>query len=175
MSVLSQVRVGSFISVPVSPASSLCLTKLTSLCTEGDNNTPPNPPLAALLTQSIPHGVKQVVVAKLPLPWQRWLLCDCDVSQVLSGSGGSNKRWPLLWIMSQTLLWRGDCFCSWERAVRGHLPIILECVREMVSGQVGKKSSPFRFTLYYSRVIAFSLQTPTRNFGCTFEIICKLR
>lgn len=121
-----------------------------SLCTEGDNNPPPNPPLTALLTQSIPHGARQVGVAKLPLPWQHWLLCCRDVSQVLSGGGGSDKHWPLLWIMSQTLLWRGvTVFCSRERAVRGHLPIILECVRETVSGQVGKKSFPLRITLYY--------------------------
>lgn len=66
------------------------------LCTEGDNNTPPNPPLSALLTQSIPHGVGrgQVAVAKLWLPWQQGLWVCCDVSQVRSGGLGSNKADP---------------------------------------------------------------------------------
>lgn len=43
--------------------------------TRGDSNTPPNPPLTALLTQSIPRGVGccQVAVAKLWLPWQHGL------------------------------------------------------------------------------------------------------
>lgn len=78
ISVLSQVQVRAAIVVSVSPPSSQCLAKLrprVSLCTEGDNNTPPNPPLTALLTQSIPRGVGrcQVAVAKLWLPWQQGL------------------------------------------------------------------------------------------------------
>lgn len=46
-----------------------------SLCTKEDSNTLPNPPLTALLTQSIPCGVGccQVAVAKLWFLWQQWL------------------------------------------------------------------------------------------------------
>lgn len=76
-----------------------------SLRTKGDNNTPLNPPLTALLTQSIPRGVGrcQVAVAKLWLTWQRGLRICCDVSQVRSGSLGSNKTDPCWGIMSKTM------------------------------------------------------------------------
>lgn len=78
ISLLSQVRATAVIIVSVSSPSSQRLAKLRlclSLCTEGDNNTPPNPPLTALLTQSIPHRVErcQVAVAKLWLLWQHGL------------------------------------------------------------------------------------------------------
>lgn len=46
-------------------------TPHASPSTEGDSNTPPNPPLTALLTQSIPCGVGfcRVAIAKLSLLW----------------------------------------------------------------------------------------------------------
>lgn len=74
---LSQVQAMAIIIVSVSPPYSQCLAKprpRVSFCTEGDNNTP-NPPLTALLTQSIPRGVRrcQVAVAKLWLPWKQGL------------------------------------------------------------------------------------------------------
>lgn len=75
---LNQVQTRDVIIASVSPPSSRCLAKLrpcVSLFTGGDNNTPPNPPLTALLTQSIPCGVGrcQVAVAKLWLLWQQGL------------------------------------------------------------------------------------------------------
>jgi len=97
--VLSGVQARSVITVSVSPQSSQFLAKLrpcVSLCTEGDNNTPLNPPLAALLTQSIPHGVErsQVVDAKFAVALATWI-CH-DVIQVQSGSLDSNKA-DLCW------------------------------------------------------------------------------
>lgn len=64
--VLSQVEAMAVIIVSVSPPYSQCLAKLrprVSFYTEGDNNTP-NPPLTALLTQSIPCGVRRCQVAR---------------------------------------------------------------------------------------------------------------
>lgn len=51
-----------------------------ALCTQGESNTLPNPPLTALLTQLIPHGVEccHGAVAKL------WLLRQQGLGLVMS-------------------------------------------------------------------------------------------
>lgn len=145
ISVLSQVGASAIIIASVSPPLSLCLAKLSpcvSLCTEGNNNTPPNPPLTALLTQSIPHGVErwQFVVAKLWLLWQRGLRFSaisarCGVAiwaLTRKTLVGDNEQDSAVMVMTLFVY----------EVIEGRLPISLECVRETVSRWVGVGNLP---------------------------------
>lgn len=121
-----------------------------SFAAEGDGSTPPNPPLVALLTQSIPHGGEPSVAkpwfAKLRLPGQRELqfvylfiyLFAVMPAQVCGGSGlDLQQDRPLLGhneldsaVMTTTL-----CVCE-RRTASCRLTISSECVCEAVSGLV---------------------------------------
>lgn len=115
ISVLSQVGASALIIVSTGPPFSLCLAKLRpciSLCTEGNNNTP-NPPFTALLTQSIPHGVKRRQIMVMSA---RYCVAVCALTrQTLVGDNEQNSA-----VMAMTLFVRegrsarGDSQLAWS-------------------------------------------------------------
>lgn len=124
------------------------------LGTEGDNNTRPNPPLLALLTQSIPHG-GELNVAKLSLP-----NCGCPGNVNYGFAVMSARCGAAVWTTTGPTL-VGDneldsavmamTLSVYERrSAMGDYPISLECVGEAVGGRIGASpsNSPLLFKLF---------------------------